>query len=65
MEIKRKQKEVVDIKKELDEYINGDKKIEDEFGKSLDQIIEEYRQFAGKRMLQQSKSVKIFQRLDE
>jgi hypothetical protein len=62
MEIKRKQKEINDLKKELDEYASGDKRIEDEFGKSLDQIIEEYRQLAGRRTLQQSKSVKVLQR---
>ena len=29
MEIKRKQKEVSDIKKELDDFMNSDKQIED------------------------------------
>lgn len=29
MEIKRKQKEVNDLRKELDQYINGDRRIED------------------------------------
>lgn len=29
MEIKRKQKEINDLKQELEQYINGDKKIED------------------------------------
>jgi hypothetical protein len=28
MDIKRKQKEITDLKKELDEYVTGDKKIE-------------------------------------
>lgn len=65
MDIKRKQKEILDLKKEVDQYASGDRKIEDEFGKSLDQIIEEYRSFAGRRMLQQSKSVKLFQRPEE
>lgn len=62
MEIKRKQKEVNDLKKELEQYIAGDRKIEDEFGKTLDQVIEEYRHSAGRRTLQQSKSVRLMQR---
>lgn len=57
MEIKRKQKEVNDLRKELDQYINGDRKIEDEFGKPLEDIIEEYR-LLGRKTLLQSKSVK-------
>ena len=65
MEIKRKQKEVSDIRKELDDFLNSDKKIEDEFGKTLTQIIEEYRQYAGRRTLQQSKSVKYLQKTEE
>jgi hypothetical protein len=40
MDIKRKQKEITDLKKELDEYVSGDKKIEEEFGKNLEQVIE-------------------------
>ena len=36
MDIKRKQKEIADLKKQLEQYIDGDKKLEDEFGKSLD-----------------------------
>lgn len=58
MDIKRKQKEITDLKKELDEYVSGDKKIEEEFGKNLEQVIEEYRNLCERRMLHQSKSVK-------
>jgi hypothetical protein len=61
MEIKRKQKEINDLKKDLEQYMNGDKKIEDEFGKSLEEIIEEYRQLHGRKTLLQSKSAKMLQ----
>lgn len=59
MDIKRKQKEITDLRKELDLYVSGDKKIEEEFGKNLEQVIEEYRNLCDRRMLHQSKSVKL------
>ena len=56
MDIKRKQKEIVDLRKELEDYVRGDRRIEEEFGRALQQIIEDYR--SERKMLQQSKSVK-------
>jgi phage repressor protein C with HTH and peptisase S24 domain len=61
MEIKRKQKEITDLRLQLDQYANGDRKIEDEFGKSLQEIIEDYRKVDQRRTLLQSKSVKVLQ----
>ena len=40
MDIKRKQKEIHDLKKELEDYVRGDRRIEEEFGRTLQQIIE-------------------------
>jgi hypothetical protein len=61
MEIKRKHKEVNDLKGQLELYANGDRRIEDEFGKSLQEIIEDYRRVDQRRTLLQSKSVKVLQ----
>ena len=40
----------------MEDYVRGDRRIEEEFGRTLQQIIEEYR--SERKMLQQSKSVK-------
>ena len=50
MDIKRKQKEIVDLRNELEEYVRGDR------SRTLRQIIEEYS--SQRKMLQQPKSVK-------
>lgn len=65
MEIKRKQKEVNDLRTQLQQYATGDKKIEDEFGKSLHEIIEDYRKVDQRRTLLQSKSAKVLQQWRE
>ncbi len=49
LEIKMKHKEIVDLKEQIELFQKGDQKIEEEFGKSLDDIIKEYRQIAKKQ----------------
>lgn len=61
MDIKRKQKEIMDLRKDLDEYISGDRRIEQEFGKTLVQVINEYRESLERKILHQSKSAKVIQ----
>lgn len=65
MDIKRKMKEIADLKKDLEVYISGDKRIEEEFGKPLEELIEDYREINRRRSLQQSKSVKVLQKWKE
>jgi hypothetical protein len=65
MDIKRKMKEIADLKKDLEVYISGDKRIEEEFGKPLEELIEDYREINRRRSLQQSKSVKVLHKWKE
>ena len=65
MEVKKKQKEVLDLKEELRLYIKGDMKVEEEFGRSINQIIEEYRSFSAQKKLQHFKITRIVEKKGE
>lgn len=51
LEIKMNHKEIVDLKQQLKEYEESDRKIEEEFGISLDKIIKEYREIIKKQQV--------------
>ena len=65
MEVKRKNKEVLDLQRDVDQFMSNDRKIEEEFGKTLDEIISEYRESIGRKSLLHSKSHHVLQKWKE
>lgn len=66
LEIKMKHKEVIDLKDQIEQFEEGDSRLEQQFGKSLDEIIKEYRELLKRQTnTSQIKSVRNINRFKE
>lgn len=61
-----KHKEVIDLKDQIEQFEQGDSRLEQQFGKNLDEIIKQYRELLKKQThTSQIKSVRNINRFKE